>query len=148
MKTSRAVLLLLAAIGAIQAVQRERHQRQHNHVAVTQLHHNRLAHLTANPDLAQQWAPEEMDVKEYVQLLDVNQQIVALSLRHRLGLTRGNRLRIMADAVMEREAVRRYGKYFGGFRTQEAAGDRLARRFTAIMHDAYVARPEPDPVRV
>ncbi|MGG2459338.1 DUF6082 family protein [Streptomyces sp. RGM 3693] len=148
MKTSSALLLLLAAVGAVRIVQREWHQRQQHQATVSELHHSRLTHLISNPHLAQEWAPEGMDLEEFAQLLNENQQLVALSLRHRLGLLRGSRLRFAADAFMKQPASRLYWKHFGSFRMQEADGDRYARRFTAVLEDAYVARPETDPIGV
>ncbi|MEU7640930.1 DUF6082 family protein [Streptomyces sp. NPDC039016] len=147
MKTSHAVLLL-AAIGAAHLAQKERHQRQQLRVAATELHHSRLTHLINRPDLAQDWAPEGMSLEEFARLLSENQQLVSLSLRHRLGLLRGNTLRFVAEAFMELESGRRYWKHFGHFREREAVGDRCAQRFTAALQDAYVARPETDPVGV
>ncbi|MER7986468.1 DUF6082 family protein [Streptomyces noursei] len=147
MKTSHA-LLLLAAIGAVRIVQSERHQRQQNQVAVTELHHGRLTHLISHPHLAQDWAPEGMTMEEFARLLSENAQLVALSLRHRLGLLRGSQLRFVADAFMERPTGRLYWKHFGDFRAQEAVGDSCARRFTRALQDAYVARPETEPIGV
>lgn len=122
MKTSQTAVLVLAAVGAVQIVQRERHQWQQNEVAVARIQNDWLTHLTTHPDLAKLWAPQDMDVEEYVQLLHANQHICALSLRHRLGPARGSRLRFFAQAVMEREIVRRHWARFGSFREQEAAG--------------------------
>ncbi|MEV5338335.1 DUF6082 family protein [Streptomyces sp. NPDC052676] len=147
MKTSHAALIL-AAMGAAHLVQKHLHQRQQNEVAVARIQNDWLTHLTTHPDFAQLWAPKDMDVKEYVQLLHANQQICALSLRHQLGLIRGSRLRFIAKAVMEKEIGRRYWAKFGSFREEEAAGDKLAERFTAALHDAYVAHPDTQPVGV
>lgn len=147
MKTSNA-LLLLAAVGAIRIVQSERHQRQQNQVAVTELHHARLTHLISHPHLAQDWAPEGMTEEEFARLLSENAQLVSLSLRHRLGLLRGRQLRFVADAFMARPAGRLYWRHFGPFRTQEADGDRCSERFTAALEDAYVAHPDTDPIGV
>ncbi|CAL9360102.1 hypothetical protein SUDANB105_00646 [Streptomyces sp. enrichment culture] len=147
MKTSNAVLVL-AAVGIAHTVQRQRHQRQKNEVAVTRIQNDWLTHLTTHPDFAKLWAPDGMDVEEYVKHLHANQQICALSLRHRLGLIRGSRLRFIAKAVMEREVGRSYWQKFGSFREEEAAGDKLAERFIAALHDAYVAHPDTQPVGV
>ncbi|MGG2460151.1 DUF6082 family protein [Streptomyces sp. RGM 3693] len=147
MKTSHAVLVL-AAVGAVHVAQRERHQNQRNRVAVTQLHHSRIAHLVANPDLAQDWAPNGMDGGEFAKLLSENQQLVALSLRHRLGLLRGSRLRFVADTLMEREGGRRYWRHFGADRAREAEGNRCAQRFTAAMQAAYLAHSAAKPADV
>ncbi|PJN32291.1 spore associated protein, SapC [Streptomyces sp. CB02959] len=147
MKTSHAVLVL-AAVGAVQVAQRERHQNQCNRVAVTQLHHSRIAQLVANPDLAQDWAPKGMDGGEFAQLLSENQQMVVLSLWHRLRLLRGSRLRFVADTLMEREGARRYWEHFGASRAREAEGNRCAQRFTEAMQSAYLAHCAAKPAGV
>ncbi|MCZ0973722.1 DUF6082 family protein [Streptomyces albulus] len=147
MKTSHA-LLVLAAVGAVHVAQRERHQNQRSQVAVTQLHHSRIAQLVANPDLAQDWAPKGMDSGQFAQLLSENQQMVVLSLRHRLGLLRGRRLRFVANKIMERESGRRYWKHFGADRAQEAEGNPCAQRFTEAMQTAFLAHCAAKPAGV
>ncbi|MEU8911766.1 DUF6082 family protein [Streptomyces nigrescens] len=148
MKITNAAVLAAAAVGALHLVQRERHQQQQNEVAVARVQLDRLTHLTAHPDLAALWAPPGMDAEEYVKLLDANHQICALSLRHKLGITRGKQLRFVAEKVMEREIGRRYWKRFGSFRAEEATGDKPAEEFTEAMEDAYAARLETQPVGV
>ncbi|MFG2141859.1 DUF6082 family protein [Streptomyces sp. NPDC048650] len=148
MKFKYVAVAALAAVGAVQIVQRERHQRQRNEVTVAHIQLNRLTHLTAHPDLAALWAPPGVGTEEYVKLLDANHQICALSLRHKLGITRGKQLRFVAEKVMEREIGRRYWKRFGSFRAEEAAGDKPSEEFTEAMHDAYLAHPEIQPAGV
>lgn len=147
MKTSYAILTL-AAVGVAHLVQRERHQRQNNDVAAARIHQEWLTHLTTHPEFAKLWVPQDLQVEEYIELLSGNQQVAALSLRHRLGLLRGARLRVVAEEVMDREIARRYWARFGNFREREAAGHRTEERFNAAMQDAYVARPESEPVGV
>ncbi|MEU9120576.1 DUF6082 family protein [Streptomyces sp. NPDC048506] len=142
MKITNAAILAVAAVGALHLAQRERHQRQQNEVAVARIQVDRLTHLAAHPDLAALWAPPGMDAEEYVKLLDANHQICALSLRHKLGITRGEQLRFVAEKVMEREVGRRYWKRFGSFRAEEAAGDKPSEEFTEALQDAYLAHPE------
>ncbi|MEU9355021.1 DUF6082 family protein [Streptomyces griseoloalbus] len=137
MKLQNTAALALVAVGAASLVQRERHHRQKNEVAVMRNQLEWLRHLTTHPDFAQLWAPKDLTAEEYIKLLHVNQQICALSLQHKLGLLRGRRLRFCADAVMKTEYGRRYWERFGSFREAEADGDRLATDFTDAMHDAY-----------
>lgn len=147
MKTEHAILFL-AAVGVVQIVQRERHQRQNNMVACARIHQDWLTHLTTHPEHAKLWLPQDLEVEEYIELLTGNQQMAALSLRHRLGIIRGARLRFVAKAVMDREIGRRYWARFGAFREEEGAGDRIEERFNAAMRDAYVAHPESEPVGI
>ncbi|MGG7574123.1 DUF6082 family protein [Streptomyces sirii] len=142
MKLSTTAIFAVAAVGALHLLQRERHQRQLNEVAVAQIQISRLTHLTSNPDLAASWAPAGMDAKEYVKILDANQQLCALSLRHKLGITRGRRLRFTAEWIMKHEIGRRYWEKFGSLRAEEAMDDSDAEEFTEVMNDAYKARPE------
>ena len=146
MKLQNAALLSLVVLGAVHLVQRERHQWQQNETAVMR---NQLDWLT-HPEHAELWAPEDVPVEEYTRLLHPNQHICALSLRHKLGLLRGRRLRFAADWIMEREHCRRYWEKFGALREAEADGDGLLDEFTTVMNDAYTraAHREPQPVGV
>ncbi|MEU2875971.1 DUF6082 family protein [Streptomyces sp. NPDC007070] len=148
MKTSTTALFALAAVGAAQLVQRERHQRQNNEVALTRIHFDWLTLLTTHPEFAELWTPDGMDVKEYMDLINANQQIVSVSLRNKLGMASKEALRVMADAIMARGHCRRYWDRFGGFREKEATGDKTQQKFNEVMHAAFVARPETDPVGV
>ena len=149
MKPSQtAAFLALAAVGAAQLVQRELHQRQNNHIALAGRQDEWLTDMTTHPELAKPWVPEGVEVEEYVRLLGANRQICTLSLWHRLGLARGQKLRLLADMLMGSDAVRTYWTHFGGLRAEEAAADRIQQRFNAVMHDAFVARPETEPVGV
>ncbi|MFB7776248.1 DUF6082 family protein [Streptomyces bauhiniae] len=138
-RTSHA-LLLLAAVGIAQLAQRERHQRQHAHIALTGLHVDWLGVLVGRPELAEEWAPEGADVEQWVRHVHLNRQLCGLALRHRLGLVRSAGLRFVADSIMEREVGRSYWKTYGNFRQKEATGDPAAMTFNAIIQDAYVAR--------
>ncbi|MFD9428478.1 MULTISPECIES: DUF6082 family protein [unclassified Streptomyces] len=139
MKTSHA-LLAIAAVGTAHLVARERQHRQQKVVAVARMHDQWLTLLTTNLDLAEQWAPEGMDVKEYVTLLNANQQLCALALRYRLGLISKDRLRFVVQAVMERESVRQYWEKFGAFRAEESLDNKADADFNDIVGDVYDAR--------
>ncbi|MFE2157088.1 DUF6082 family protein [Streptomyces lydicus] len=147
MKITNAAILAVATVGALHLVQRERHQRQQNEVAVSRIQDSWLTHLTTNPDLAKLWAPD-MDPEEYVQILHANQQICALSLRYKLGQIGVDKLRFLASELMSREICRRYWAKYGEFRLREAAGNKRAETFNGILQDEYVARPETQPVGV
>ncbi|WP_432141133.1 DUF6082 family protein [Streptomyces sp. bgisy084] len=145
MKVSHAAILGLATVGAIQIAQRERHQRQQNETAVARIHQDYLTHLTSNPHLAKLWAPEDIGPEQYVKLLNANQQIAALELRHRLGLARGQKLSYLAEYLMGREHCRQYWARFGRFRAQEAQGNKPREHFHYVMDNAYVSRRESKP---
>ncbi|WP_433860172.1 DUF6082 family protein [Streptomyces kronopolitis] len=148
MKLSTTAIFAVAAVGALRLVQRERHQRQLNEVAVAQIQINRLTHLTSHPELAASWAPTGMDTKEYVKILDANQQLCALSLRHKLGITTGRRLRFVAEWIMDHEVGRRYWERFGSLRAEETMDDSDAAEFNEAMNDAYMAHPKAQPASV
>ncbi|MFJ4800135.1 DUF6082 family protein [Streptomyces murinus] len=141
-------LFALASVAAAHLVQRELHQRQNNHIVLAGRQSKWLTDMTTHPDLAEPWVPDGMDIKEYVRLLNANRQICTLSLWHRLGLARGQKLRVLASVLMENDAVRTYWTRFGGLRADEAAADRIQQKFNAVMHDAFVARPQTEPVGV
>ncbi|MFD5445981.1 spore coat protein [Streptomyces tendae] len=134
--------LALVAVGAAGLVHRERHNWQHNEAAVMGDQLAWLTHLTTHPDFAQFWKPKDLEVEESIELLHVNQQICALLLRHRLGLSRGRRLCFCAGAVVKSECGRTYGERFGSFCEAEADGDRPAGGFTDTMHDARARAAE------
>jgi hypothetical protein len=142
MKLRNAAAVAVVALGAVHLVQRERHHRQQNEVAVMGMQLDWLTHLTTHPELAKLWAPEDLTVEEYIPLLHANQQLCALSLRHKLGLLRGRRLRVVAEAVMQREHCRRYWERFGSFRDAEADVDGLDIAFNEAMHTAYTRATE------
>lgn len=137
MKLHHPTALAVAAVGTAHLVLRERHHWQQNEIAATRNQLDWLTHLTTHPEFAQIWAPKDMAVEEYIKLLHVNQQICALSLRHRLGLLRGRRLRFCADEVMKREYGLKYWAAYGSLREAESDGDGLAGDFTDVMHAAY-----------
>ncbi|MFF9785026.1 DUF6082 family protein [Streptomyces nigrescens] len=145
MKASHAAILGLAAVGAVQIAQKERHQRQRNEIAVARIHQDWLTHLTTHPDLAKLWAPEDIAPEQYVELLNANQQINGLGLRHRLGIVRDQQLPFLATYLMGREHCRRYWQRFGAFRGEEALGDQPEEHFNEVMNDAYVSHQEPKP---
>jgi hypothetical protein len=135
----------VAAVGTAHLVLRERRHWQQNEIAVMCNQLDWLTHLTTHPEFAQLWAPKDMPVEEYIKLLHVNQQICALSLRHKLGLLRGRRLRFCADEVMKREYGRKYWETYGSLREAESDGDGLAGDFTAVMHAAYTRATRNNP---
>ncbi|MFD9206608.1 DUF6082 family protein [Streptomyces sioyaensis] len=145
MKGKHAAILALVAVGAVQIAQKERHQRQRNEIAVSSIHQDWLTHLTTHPDLAVLWAPKDLNAEQYVELLNANQQIAALGLRHRLGLARGARLRFLAEYLMGREHCQQYWERFGGFRAQEALSDKPGEKFHEVMDDAFRSQQEDKP---
>ncbi|MGW4955431.1 DUF6082 family protein [Streptomyces parvulus] len=137
MKLHIATALAMTTVGAAHLVLRERQHWQRNEIAVTRNQLDWLTHLTTHPELAVLWKPADLAVEEYIKLLHVNQQICQLSLRHRLGLLRGRRLRFCADEVMRREYGQRYWARYGSLREAESDGDGLAGDFTGVMNAAY-----------
>ncbi|MGW2917699.1 DUF6082 family protein [Streptomyces angustmyceticus] len=145
MKGKYAAILGLIAVGAVQIAQKERHHRQRTEIAVASIHQDWLTHLTTHPDLAELWAPKDLAPEQYVTLLNANQQIAGLQLRHRLGLVRGARLRFLAEYLMGREHCQQYWERFGGFRAQEALGDKPGEQFHEVMDDACRSQQEDKP---
>ncbi|RNG26220.1 DUF6082 family protein [Streptomyces botrytidirepellens] len=145
-------ILVVAAVGVALIVQRQLHQRQRNEAIVAQIHHDWLTHLTNRPHLAKLWMPEwmdeEVDEKKFVELINANQQACALALRDRLGLARGKRLDFMTKTFMEKEVGRGYWAACGGYREEEATGDRSAKRFSRSMRKAFNARLDTGPESV
>ncbi|MDT0459160.1 DUF6082 family protein [Streptomyces sp. DSM 41527] len=148
MKITNAAILAVAAVGALRLMQQRQHQQQRNEVEVARIQMDRIMHLTSHPHLAESWAPPGMNVDEYVKLLDANHQICAVSLRHKLRITRGAQLRFVAEWIMKNEVSRRYWKEFGSLRAEEATGDPDAEEFTEAMRVAYADRRAVQPVGV
>lgn len=143
-----AVSLATAVVGAARLRQDARHQAERNEATVAGNQLDWLAQMSTNPDLAKLWAPEDMDVQEYMQLLKANQLICALSLRDRLGFIRDGQLPFFASMVMTSDVCRRYWARFGDLRAQEAEGDERAEHFTRAMQAAARFQPEPQTTAV
>ncbi|WP_433453785.1 DUF6082 family protein [Streptomyces sp. CA-142005] len=108
-----AVSLATVVVGAARLRQDARHQAERNEATVARNQLDWLTQMSANPDLAKLWTPEDLDVEEYMQLLKANQLICMLSLRDRLGFVRDGRLPFYASKLMERDVCRRYWARFG-----------------------------------
>ncbi|MEU3299818.1 DUF6082 family protein [Streptomyces sp. NPDC006678] len=134
-----AVSLATAVVGAARLGQDSRHQAERNEAVVARNQLDWLAQMSTNADLAKLWAPEGMDVEEYMQLLKANQLICTLSLRDRLGLVRDGHLPFFASMVMSSDVCRRYWHRFGDLRAREAEGDERAERFTDALNRAVQA---------
>lgn len=137
-----AAALTIAAVGAARLRQDARHQTERNDAVVARNHLDWLAQISTTPDLAKLWAPEDMDVEEYMQLLKANQLICMLSLRDRLGLVRDGHLPFSASMVMSSDVCRRYWHRFGDLRVQEAEGDERAEQFTRALDQAAKNHPQ------
>lgn len=140
-----AVSLTTAVVGAARLRQDARHQAEGNEALLASNQLDWLAQMSTNPDLAKLWAPEDMDVKEYMQLLNANQLICTLSLRDRLGFVRDGQLPFFASMVMNSDVCRRYWARFGDFRAQEAEGDERAEHFTEVLNLAAKIHPQAQP---
>jgi hypothetical protein len=140
-----AVSLTTAVLGAARLRQDARHQAERNEAIVTRNQLDWLAQVSTNPDLAKLWAPKDMDVEEYMQLLAANQQICALSLRNRLGFVRDEQLSFFAAMVMKSDVCRRYWSRFGDLRAEEAEGDGRAEHFTEALSQAARTYQESQP---
>lgn len=152
MKLSTAVLaagatfsLATAVVGAARLREDARHQAELNETSVTRNQLDWLAQMSTNPDLAKLWAPEDMDVEEYTQLLAANQLICALSLRDRVGFVRDEGLPFFASMVLKGDVCTRYWSRFGDLRAQEAEGDERAERFTDALNRAAHAHSHEHP---
>ncbi|MEV8424529.1 DUF6082 family protein [Streptomyces niveus] len=140
-----AVSLATAVAGAARLRQDARHQAERNEATVARNQLDWLAQMSTNPDLAKLWAPEDMDVKEYMELLNANQLICTLSLRDRLGFVRDGQLPFFASMVMNSDICRRYWARFGDLRAQEAEGDERAEQFTDALNRAAQAYSHEHP---
>ncbi|MEW1687528.1 DUF6082 family protein [Streptomyces sp. NPDC091265] len=143
-----AISLTTAVVGAARLRQDARHQAERNEATVARNQLDWLAQMSTNPDLAKLWAPEDVDVQEYMQLLKANQLICALSLRDRLGFIRDGQLPFFASMVMTSDVCRRYWARFGDLRAQEAEGDKRAEHFTRALEAAARFHPEPQTTAV
>ncbi|AWW36455.1 DUF6082 family protein [Streptomyces cadmiisoli] len=137
-----AVSLTTAVVGAVRLRQDARHQAERNEAVVARNQLDWLAQMSTNADLAKLWAPADMDVEEYMQLLHANQQICTLSLRDRLGFVRDGQLPFYASMLMNSDVCRRYWARFGDLRAQEAEGDERAEHFTKVLNQAAKAHQE------
>jgi hypothetical protein len=140
-----ALSLTTAAVGVARLKQNARHQSERNDAVLTRNQLDWLAQLSTNPDLAKLWAPEDMDVEEYMQLVKANQLICILSLRDRLGFVRHGHLPFYAAKLMESDVCRRYWDRFGDLRAQEAEGDERAEHFTKVLDQAAKHRAQAQP---
>ncbi|MFD6597799.1 DUF6082 family protein [Streptomyces coelicoflavus] len=136
-----AVSLTTAVVGATRLRQDARHQAERNEAFLTSNQLDWLAQVSTSPDLAKLSAPEDLDVKEYMELLAANRLICMLSVRDRLGFVRTGHLPWHAAKLMESDACRRYWKRFGGLRAEEAQGDEQAEHFTRVLDQAAKNRP-------
>ncbi|MER6526619.1 DUF6082 family protein [Streptomyces sp. NPDC001508] len=137
--------LTTAVVGAARLRQNARHQTERNEALVARNQLDWLAQMSTNADLAKLWAPEDMDVEEYMQLLKANQLICMLSLRDRLGFIRDGHLPFFASMVMSSDVCRRYWRRFGDLRAQEAEGDERAEHFTRVLDQAAKNHPQAQP---
>ncbi|MER7679077.1 hypothetical protein [Streptomyces sp. NPDC096934] len=103
------VSLTTTVVGAARLRQDARHQAERNEAVVAHNQLDWLTQMSTNPDLAKHWTAEDMDVKEYMQLLHANQQICILSLRDRLGFVRDGQLPFSASKLMESDVCHRFG---------------------------------------
>ncbi|BDH07152.1 DUF6082 family protein [Streptomyces seoulensis] len=143
MKPSSGLVLAALGVGA-HLLQRERHQRQHHEALLARIQLDWLTSLITHPELAEQWKPEGLSAAEYVELLNANRMLCAISLRHRLGFAGADALRFFADEFMSREPGRRYWHRFGALREREAQSshDPYGLRFNRAMNVAYAAHTE------
>ncbi|MFC9131909.1 DUF6082 family protein [Streptomyces sp. NPDC057099] len=155
MKLTTAVLIAGAAVSLTTALasaarlgQSARHQAEQNDAIVTRNQLDWLDRLSTNPDLAKLWAPEDMDVEEYMQLLNANQLLCALGRRDRLGFVRDGQLPLYASLVMSSDVCRRYWDRFGILRAQETQGDERAKRFTEVLDQAAKSHQKERPAAV
>ncbi|MFI8836063.1 DUF6082 family protein [Streptomyces afghaniensis] len=140
-----ALSLTTAVVGAARFRQDARHQAERNDAVLARNQLDWLAQMSTNPDVAKLWTPEDMDVEEYMQLLNANQLICMLSLRDRLGFVRAGHLPWYASKLMESDVCRRYWNRFGDLRAEEAEGDDRAEHFTRVLDQAAKNHPQAQP---
>ncbi|MFJ8158409.1 hypothetical protein [Streptomyces sp. NPDC094468] len=66
-----AVSLSTAVVGVARLRQDARHQADRNEAVVARNQIDWLAQMSTNPDLAKLWAPKDMGVEEYMELLNL-----------------------------------------------------------------------------
>ncbi|MFF5979348.1 DUF6082 family protein [Streptomyces olindensis] len=140
-----ALSLTTAVVGAARFRQDPRHQAERSDAVLARNQLDWLAQVSTNPDLAKLWTPEDMDVEEYMQLLNANQLVCMLSLRDRLGFVRAGHLPWYASKLMESDVCRRYWNRFGDLRAEEAEGDERAEHFTRVLDQAAKNHPQAQP---
>ncbi|CAM5549869.1 DUF6082 family protein [Streptomyces purpurascens] len=140
-----ALSLTTAVVGAARFRQDARHQSERNDAVLARNQLDWLAQVSTNPDLAKLWTPEDMDVEEYMQLLNANQLVCMLSLRDRLGFVLAGHLPWYASKLMESDVCRRYWNRFGDLRAEEAEGDERAEHFTRVLDQAAKNHPQAQP---
>ncbi|WP_447035453.1 DUF6082 family protein [Streptomyces sp. DSM 118878] len=148
-----AISLTTAGLAAARLRQEARHQAERNEAerneaAVARNQFEWLARVSTDLDLAKLWAPEDVEVQEYLQLLKANQLICIIDLRDRLGFVREGQLPFYAETIMGSDVCRRYWHRFGGFRAQEAEGDKRAEHFTRALDQAAKNHPQAQPAAV
>ncbi|MFD3815137.1 DUF6082 family protein [Streptomyces rubiginosohelvolus] len=145
MRTSTAVLLAgasIAAVGVAGLMQRDRHHKQGNDVVLSAIQIEWLSAVSTNQELAEIWAPDDMNATTYMGLMSANRMACQLSLRDRLGLVSDRQLRFYADSLAKTKAFRDYMRKFGSDRAEEAVGDKRASRLTSVLIDAAAAFTE------
>ncbi|MET8694141.1 DUF6082 family protein [Streptomyces bauhiniae] len=140
--------LTIAGVGVLRIAQAERHQRQRNILATTQMDQEWRRRLESDPELLKLWAPEgedAMDLGQYARILSANQLVCALAARHKVGLLDPATLRVQARWLMSRSIGRDYWYECRALRDTEAA-DRFDRRFNRILNDEFIPRSKADTV--
>ncbi|MYQ48776.1 hypothetical protein GTW40_27720 [Streptomyces sp. SID4985] len=140
--------LAIAGVGVLRLVQAERHQRQRNILATTQMDQEWRRHLESDPELLKLWAPEgddAMGLGQYARVLSANQLVCALAARYKVGLLDAATLRVQAHWLMSRSIGRDYWDECRALRDAEAL-DRFDRRFNRILNDEFVPRSKADTI--
>ncbi|WP_018546161.1 DUF6082 family protein [Streptomyces sp. LaPpAH-108] len=140
--------LTIAGVGVLRIAQAERHQRQRNILAMTQMDQEWRRHLESDPELLKLWAPEgddAMGLGQYARILSANQLVCALATRYKVGLLDAATLRVQARWLMSRSIGRDYWYECRALRDDEAR-DRFDRSFNRILNDEFVPRSTADTV--
>ncbi|MFD4795009.1 DUF6082 family protein [Streptomyces anulatus] len=142
MRTTTAVLAAgaaVVAVGVARLHQEQRHQKQRIDVELARIQMDWLTQVSTNDKLATTWAPEDVDPQAYMQMMSANRMLCHLRLRDTLGFVTDRQLRFYVSQLAENDAVRKYVERFGPLRAEEAAENKRAARFTALLLDTVGA---------
>ncbi|MCB5911967.1 DUF6082 family protein [Streptomyces pinistramenti] len=137
MKLPHLLATTAVGIGAAHLAHLVVQHRQQMTMANAEMHQQFLMSVAASPAQLELWKPADMEADEFAKVVLANQQISLLSAKHRVGLLKPKRLRVVADKLMTRPMVRTYWERYAGHRAQEA--DRTETRSNTLLARAYDA---------
>lgn len=143
---NRSALALIAALGTAHLVLSARQHRQRLTLDAATMHANMLTEITADAESPDTWyLPSDGPREQYVPSIRVNKLVSFLSMKHQVGLIKGDGLRANAEWLMERPDARAYWARWRDHRLNTARGGKDL-RFVSALDDAYYdAKEDVDP---